>query len=536
MEPLFLGLDLSTQQLKAVLIREDCSIVHESSVRFDQDLPTEGEVTSPVAMWLDAFELLAERMNQAGVNFNSIAAISGAGQQHGSVFWSHQGEEALASLDPTQTLTSQLFPKAFSLPHAPIWQDSSTTAECREIEEAIGGPQILADISGSRAYERFTGTQIARIRKVNPEAYEATSRISLVSSFMPSVFLGHIAPIEISDASGMNLMDVITCQWDDRLLDICGGSELRSKLGPEPVSGGTSLGKISPYWTNRWGFNPNCIIAPFTGDNPATVVAFSVPGDALLSLGTSTTFLLSIPPADTPPKRFTTSHLLSHPTTAPDAQIAMLCYKNGALAREQVRDRYADHDWSKYNTLVEGESAGCDGYMGFYFPLPEIIPPGLNGEFYFRTSDCDSPVQIDETNVPRSCQPRMILESQFLSIRSRIAAILPPNSPPLQRLVVTGGSSANQTIRQLAADLFNMRVYVSATKEAAGMGGAFLAKYSCKGTFEEMTAMMDDEALGLKCVAEPRLDIAKQYDSLIAPYTACEEHVAKGWATKDILT
>ncbi|KAJ3999794.1 hypothetical protein F5050DRAFT_1852282 [Lentinula boryana] len=553
MQPLFLGLDLSTQQLKAVLVREDCSIVHESSVRFDQDLPSygtengalkgpaEGEVTSPVAMWLDAFELLAERMKQAGVDFSSIAAISGAGQQHGSVFWSYDAEEALASLDASKTLTSQLSPIAFSLARAPIWQDSSTTRECREIEEAIGGPQTLADITGSRAYERFTGTQIARIRRINPKAYEATSRISLVSSFMPSLFLGRIAPIEISDASGMNLMDVLTCKWNDQLLNICGGSELRSKLGPEPVPGGTSLGKISTFWTNRWGFNSDCLIAPFTGDNPATVVALSFPGDALLSLGTSTTFLLSIPPADIPPKRFTTSHLLSHPTTAPDAQIAMLCYKNGALAREQVRDRYADHDWSKYNSLVNSESPGCDGYMGLYFPLPEIIPPGVKGEFFFRTSPSVHPVQVLEEEVPRDCQPRMILESQFLSIQSRIAAILPPNSPPLQRLVVTGGSSANQTIRQLAADLFNMKVYISTTKEAAGMGGALLAKYSWwkqngnnKGTFEEMNAMMEGEAAGMKCVAEPRGDVAGKYGGLVASYTACEELVVKTWASKDV--
>lgn len=284
-----------------------------------------------------------------------------------------------------------------------------------------------------------------------------------------------------------------------------------------------------------------CIIAPFTGDNPATVVALSFPGDALLSLGTSTTFLLSIPPADNPPKRFTTSHLLSHPTTAPDAQIAMLCYKNGALARERIRDRYADHDWSYYNTLVDAEPAGCDGYMGLYFPLPEIIPPGLKGEFYFRMNQSSAPIQIDENEVPRTSQPRMILESQFLSIRSRIAAILPSDSPPLQRLVVTGGSSANQTIRQLAADLFNMKVYISATKEAAGMGGALLAKYSwwkhngnTKGTFEEMSAMTGNEALGMKCVAEPRADVALQYEALVSPYTECEGQVVQAWATKNI--
>jgi len=218
----------------------------------------------------------------------------------------------------------------------------------------------------------------------------------------------------------------------------------------------------------------------------------------------------------------------------------MLCYKNGALAREQVRDRYADRNWSKYNTLVDAQTAGCDGYMGLYFPLPEIIPPGLKGEFYFRTNQ-SSAIQIGENEVPHTSQPRMILESQFLSIRSRIAAILPSDSPPLQRLVVTGGSSANQTIRQLAADLFNMKVYISATKEAAGMGGALLAKYSwwkrngnSKGTFEEMSAMTGSEALGMKCVAEPRADIAVQYEALVAPYTACEEQVVQAWATKSV--
>lgn len=145
----------------------------------------------------------------------------------------------------------------------------------------------------------------------------------------------------------------------------------------------------------------------------------------------------------------TTSHLLSHPTN-PDAQIAMLCYKNGALAREQIRDRYADGDWARFNQLVEETPPGNDGYVGLYFPLPEIIPPNASGEFFFRSEKSgERPLPVD--SIPSNAHPRAILESQFLSIRSRIADILPPDSPPLQRLVATGGSSANETIRQLAA-------------------------------------------------------------------------------------
>lgn len=90
--PLFLGLDLSTQQLKAIVISQDSALVHESAVHFDNDLPVhgttngalrgpgEGEVTSPVALWLDAIDLLLGRMKKAGVDFNAIASISGAAQ------------------------------------------------------------------------------------------------------------------------------------------------------------------------------------------------------------------------------------------------------------------------------------------------------------------------------------------------------------------------------------------------------------------------------------------------------------------------
>jgi len=65
-----------------------------------------------------------------------------------------------------------------------------------------------------------------------------------------------MAPIEVSDASGMNLMDIASCRWDERLLQACGGPELRSKIGSEPVPGGTVLGKVSAWWIKRWGFHP----------------------------------------------------------------------------------------------------------------------------------------------------------------------------------------------------------------------------------------------------------------------------------------
>ncbi|KAH6915915.1 D-xylulose kinase [Coprinopsis sp. MPI-PUGE-AT-0042] len=537
--PLFLGLDLSTQQLKGVTIKEDGTIVDETSVHFDNDLshfkttsgtyhgPGDGEVTSPVEMWLEAIDLLFDRLNKAGVALSDIVAISGAGQQHASVYWSSEAEKLLASLDSGKSLKEQLFPEAFALDRSPIWQDHSTEQECKALEDAVGGAQELADISGSRAYERFTGSQILKIWKKRPEIYEATARISLVSSFVASVFLGKFAPIEVSDASGTNLMDIVSCKWDHKLLEACGGSQLKEKLGPEPAIGGTNLGTVSDWWVKRWKLNPECIVAPITGDNPATIMALSSPGDAVLSLGTSTTFLISIPASDTPPKRMTTSHLLAHPTTE-KGQIAMLCYKNGALARENIRNTYANKDWDKFNEFVQAAPPGCAGNMALYFPLPEIIPPGVQGEFCFSVITPEAPKRVEK--VPDEIHCRAILESQFLSIRSRIAAILPANAPHLHRLVISGGSSANPVIRQIAADIFGMDVYVSTTKEAAAMGGALLAKYAWwKGKhqgarFEDMTG---GEPAGTTRVATTHPDVAKIYDDLVPVYTKCEEEVVQ---------
>ncbi|KAG5862908.1 hypothetical protein JTB14_025690 [Gonioctena quinquepunctata] len=128
----------------------------------------------------------------------------------------------------------------------------------------------LAEITGSRAYERFTGSQIAKIHQTKPDAYKITERISLISSFLCSLFLGKIAPIDISDGSGMNLMDIHTKKWNETLLKVC-APKLAEKLG-EPVPSYTIVGSISDYYVERYNFNHHCKVIAHTGDNPASLI------------------------------------------------------------------------------------------------------------------------------------------------------------------------------------------------------------------------------------------------------------------------
>lgn len=161
------------------------------------------------------------------------------------------------------------------------------------------------------------------MRQKHPKEYEQTSRISLVSSFLASLFLGKVAPFDISDVCGMNLWDIKAGSWNEQLLSLaCGSSNtasLRNKLGEVPKDGGKSFGNISHYFVERYGFNASCMIAPFTGDNPSTILALPLqPLDAIVSLGTSTTFLMSTPHYKPDPS----VHFMNHPT-APNLYMFM---------------------------------------------------------------------------------------------------------------------------------------------------------------------------------------------------------------------
>ena len=87
-------------------------------------------------------------------------------------------------------------------------------------QAAVGGAQKLSQITGSRAYERFTGNQICKLRMQRAESYSNTERVSLVSSFAASLLTGTVVGIDWADAGGMNLMDIKTKQWDEHLLEV----------------------------------------------------------------------------------------------------------------------------------------------------------------------------------------------------------------------------------------------------------------------------------------------------------------------------
>lgn len=451
---LFLGFDLSTQQLKIIVTDERLKHLESYSVEFDKTFRDKygvekgvladehtGEIVSPVGMWLDAIDFLFAAMRKNGFPFHKVKGISGSGQQHGSVFWAEGALDVLHNLDSKEPLSTQLA-DSFSYLYSPNWQDHSTGQEAKAFEACVGGPDKLATITGSRAHYRFTGLQIRKMAtRKDPERYKKTLRISLVSSFLASILQGKFANIEQAEACGMNIYDIEKEDYDPSLLAVAAGahteidgvseeesktkvSALRSKLGEIDFVSYESIGSISMYFVEKYGFNKNTKVYSFTGDNLATIISLPLGlNDILMSLGTSTTALL-VTESYKPSSQY---HLFKHPTMR-GYYMGMICYCNGSLARERVRndvnEKYGVHDvnsWEKFDSILNS-SHTFNNELGIYFPLGEIVPNAPAQYKRCHLVNENEILLVGNWDVDKDVSS--IVESQTLSCRLRASPMI----------------------------------------------------------------------------------------------------------------
>jgi xylulokinase len=404
-----------------------------------------------------------------GCPMDRIVAISGSGQQHGSVYWRRgSAQRWTAEMDHSRSLDEVIDSTWFSRQLAPIWMDNSTTDQCREISAALGGAQSLAELTGSSAYERFTGPQIRRFYATEPQAYADTERISLVSSFIASALVGGYAPIDWGDASGMNLLDIHQRTWSQAALDAT-APELGARLGA-PVAPSTVVGAPSIYAQRRFGFADSCRVVVCSGDNLCSSAGLRVvEGSCAVSLGTSDTMFAVTrhpsPLADA-------GHVFCSATDA-ETYLALLCFKNGSLVREGVRDRLCGGSWVRFNELLRQSPPGNGGNVGFFYFDPEILPRNASGEHRFNGAG-ERVTQFADA----ATEVRALVESQFLSMRHHAAQLGVVSG--VKTLIVTGGASQNRAIVQIAADVFGVPAYAADSTDSAAVGAAYRALYGVR--------------------------------------------------------
>jgi len=523
MKDLFLGLDFSTQSLTAILIDFNLSkIVYRNSLNFDKELShyntqngviildNENVIHSYPLMWVEALELLFEKMRDAKVSLFEIKAVSGSGQQHGTVYLNSDFVRTLKKLDMGKTLVSQL-KNSFSRPTSPIWMDSSTTKQCEEIRKNLGGLESTINLLGSNTIERFSGPQIRKFFQEHPVLYEKTSIIHLVSSFMASIMLGKNAPIDHGDGAGMNLMNIRTKHWDDRALEAT-APNLKETLPPlsEPYA---IIGKISSYFVGKFGFNSNAKLIAWSGDNPNSLIGVGLieKGKVAISLGTSDTY-------------FGYLHGLyldlngeGHVFGAPTGDyMSLICYKNGSLAREKIKDKF-NLNWEKFSEILNKTPPGNNGKLMLPYFFPEIVPQVLEPEVYR--------FGFDENDINGNV--RGVIEAQFLSMRLHSEWI---EEKP-KEIYVTGGGSANKDILQVMANIFNTKVRTFEVTDSAALGAALRAAKSYydlkkkeKTWVEIINKFVDFQK---SSIVKPNKKYIKLYDDMLNLYKKYEYFILK---------
>ena len=519
MAKLFLGLDSSTQSLSAVIIDLDTrKVTYEKSINYDRALPhykTQNGVlpnrdplvkhSSPL-MWAEALDLLFAGMKKDRVALGEILAVSGSGQQHGSVYFNERITAALENLDAKKTLVENL-KGVFARKTSPVWMDSSTAVECAEIRKKLGGIKYTASRTGSDTFERFTGPQIRKFCKTEPDAYAKTFSIALVSSFMASLLAGKVAPIDFGDGAGMNLMDIRKKVWDMDALKATAPS-LKKKL-PLLSGAGRVLGPVSAYFVNKYGLNPEALATAWTGDNPASVLGLGLikPGQVAVSLGTSDTFFGTMQKCLT--DETGEGHVFGSPT---GDYMTLICFKNGSLAREKIRELYGVKNWKDFGRLVATTSPGNNGGILLPWFEPEIVPR-VNQSGIHR-------FDLDPKNAAANC--RAVFEAQMLSMRlhSQWMNIAP------EKIFATGGASNDPALLQIMADVMNCRVLRIEVGKSAALGAALQAAHGWltvagkNPKWDKLIAGFTAPVADSEIRPDPKA--ARIYDKLVEKYGDCE--------------
>nr|KAF6311466.1 xylulokinase [Myotis myotis] len=309
----------------------------------------------------------------------------------------------------------------------------------------------------------------------------------------------------------MNLLQIQDKVWAQACLGAC-APHLEEKLGP-PVPSCSVVGPVSSYYVQRYGFPSGCKVVAFTGDNPASLAGMRLEeGDIAISLGTSDTLFLWLQE----PTPALEGHIFCSPVD-PRHYMALLCFKNGSLMREKIRDESASGSWSEFSKALRSTEMGNGGNLGFYFDVKEITPEMI-GRHRFSPENREVPA------FPADVEIRALIEGQFLAKRIH-AEGLGYRVLPKTKILATGGASHNGDILQVLADVFGAPVYVIDTANSACVGSAYRAFHGlAAGTgvpFSEVVKFAPSPRLA----ATPSPGAAQVYAALLPRYAQLEQRI-----------
>ncbi|MBN8290796.1 xylulokinase [Rhodobacter sp. NTK016B] len=255
---MYIGLDLGTSSLKAILIDDDQRVLAEHSVALTVERLHDGWSEQNPESWEKAVrEALAAIRAQ-----HDCAVLTGiglSGHMHGATLLDKDGKV----LRPCM-----------------LWNDTRSHVEAAQMD----ADPAFREITGNIVFPGFTAPKVEWVRRNEPEIFAKTAKILLPKDYLRFYLTGEYVA-EMSDAAGTAWFDTGARDWSDRLLAICG---LSRESMPRLVEGSAVSGALRGDLAAELGL-PACVVAGGGGDNAAAAIGAGVvrEGEAFLSLGTS---------------------------------------------------------------------------------------------------------------------------------------------------------------------------------------------------------------------------------------------------------
>jgi len=438
---LLLGIDSGTQSTKVLVVdARDGKVLASASQEYDllPDLPPGAKEQHP-HKWRDAAASgIRIALRQARASGGEVRAIGVSGQQHGFVPLDAQGEV---------------------IRPAKLWCDTSTTAECDELTESLGGPKKTIKALGNAILPGFTASKILWLKKHEPANYERLATVLLPHDYLNFWLTGEKV-MEYGDASGTALMDVRKRKWSTAALEAI-GPELAGKL-PPLNSSDKPAGALQASTAKQLDLSPGTLVSAGGGDNMMGAIGTgnTRPGVITASFGTSGTIYAC---AD-------------KPVVDPEGEIAafcdstnrwlpLLCTMNVTVATEMVR---LDFGWSHEKFAGEAGRipAGSDGLLLLPYFEGERTPnvPDGTGVWF----------GVNKKTFEAGHFARAAMEGVTLGMNYGLRGLAKLGVQPTQ-IRATGGGAKSKMWRQIMADIFNTEVVTVKVSEGAAYGAALQA-------------------------------------------------------------
>lgn len=257
---MYLGLDLGTSGVKAILIDDTQSTLAESSASLTVERPQPLWSEQDPLSWINACEkVIADIRTRMPKEFTALRGIGVSGQMHGATLLDGAGKPLRPAI---------------------LWNDGRSHQECLELEEAAD----FRGIGGNIVMAGFTAPKLRWVEKHEPEVFEQIKQVLLPKDYVNFWLTGEYVS-EMSDAAGTLWLDVKQRDWSDELLE---ATHLHREHMPRLVEGSQVAGNLRSELAQAWGVS-NVVVAGGAGDNAATACGLGVvgAGDGFLSLGTS---------------------------------------------------------------------------------------------------------------------------------------------------------------------------------------------------------------------------------------------------------